>query len=258
MHTTTTTDPAAKDRTTSRRAGVLLAGLAALTGAALIGTFDAGVANAATLAGPYTVTASPYLNEHTSASTSAPVAGTIPHGASVYISCQTTGSYYNGTDIWDQLPNGLYVTDDLVTTPVYDGFSPGIANCANLTGAVGRTVSYNEGAAGQCTWWAINEFHGYTGLYPALTNPANNGNAEYWAINAAYNGWTVSASPRVDSIVVFPPYVNGALSDGHVAWVTAVGAGTITFTEMNGTAGPYRVDTRTVVPASSVRYILAP
>ena len=70
---------------------------------------------------------------------------------------------------------------------------------------MGRTVSYNEGATGQCTWWAINEFHAFDGLYPNLVAPGNNGNAQYWAGNAIYNGWTVTATPRVDSIAVFPP-----------------------------------------------------
>src|ERR1700728_5201858 len=48
----------------------------------------------------------------------------------------------------------------------------------------GRTLSYDEGAAGYCTWWAIHQFHAYTGLYPDLFDPANDGDAQYWATNA--------------------------------------------------------------------------
>jgi surface antigen len=218
-------------------------------------------ANATAAAGPYTVTATPYLNEHNGPSTADAVVGNLPHGSTTLVACQTTGTTYNGTDIWDKLPNGSYVTDDLLTTPVFDGFSPGIARCpAPPAPAVktGRTATGNEGTPGQCTSWAITEFHAFTGLYPYLLDPANDGNAEYWATNAAYDGWTVTATPRINSIVVFPSGVNGAESDGHVAWVTKASGGQITFTEMNGTAGPGLVDTRTVTPAASVRYILAP
>jgi surface antigen len=122
----------------------------------------------------------------------------------------------------------------------------------------GHTLTYNEGARGYCTWWAIDQFHAYTDLYPDFFDPANNGNAEYWTTDAAYNGWTVTSTPRADSIAVFLPGVNGAESDGHVAWVTAVSGPRVTITEMNGPAGWNVVDTRTVTPAPSVTYILAP
>jgi surface antigen len=122
----------------------------------------------------------------------------------------------------------------------------------------GNTLTYNEGARGYCTWWAIGQFHAYTGLYPDFFDPANNGNAEYWTTDAAYNGWTVTSTPRVDSIAVFTPGVNGAESDGHVAWVTAVSGPRVTITEMNGPAGWNVEDTRTITPAPSVTYILAP
>ena len=62
-------------------------------------------------------------------------------------------------------------------------------------------------------------------MYPDTLNPANTGDAKYWATNAGYNGWTVTSTPRVDSIAVFQPGVNGAdPPSGHVAWVTAVPA----------------------------------
>ncbi len=52
--------------------------------------------------------------------------------------------------------------------------------------------------------------------------------------------------------------MDGALSNGHVAWVTSVSGSEITISEMNGPAGWNVVDTRTLIPASPVRYILAP
>ena len=94
-------------------------------------------------------------------------------------------------------------------------------------------------------------------LLPDLVAPGNNGDAQYWAGNATYNGWTVSATPRANSIAVFPVGTNGAGSVGHVAWVTAVAGANITVTEMNYVVWN-DVDTRTLTPAPSVRYILAP
>jgi surface antigen len=77
--------------------------------------------------------------------------------------------------------------------------------------SVGRTVTSNTGAAGQCVFWALNAFHQYDGLYPnTVDTAANNGNAMYLAANAAFNGWTVSSTPRANSIAVFQPGVDGA------------------------------------------------
>lgn len=123
--------------------------------------------------------------------------------------------------------------------------------------SIGRMLSSNSGVAGQCVWWALNEFHQYNGLYPDTIAPGNNGNAMYLAANAAYNGWTVSSTPRANSIAVFPPWVDLATGEGHVAWVTGVSGSYITISEMDA-PNPYVTDTRTLIPASSVRYILAP
>ena len=127
-----------------------------------------------------------------------------------------------------------------------------------VTPVMGETLGYNEGAAGFCTWWAIEEFHAYTGVYPDFYDPANDGNAGYWATDAAYDGWTVTSTPRIASIAVFPPGVDGADTDGHAAWVTAVTGSQITISEMNGLAGWGEVDTRVLTPGRAVRYILAP
>jgi surface antigen len=124
--------------------------------------------------------------------------------------------------------------------------------------SVGRTLTYDSGVAGQCVWWALNEFHQFDGLYPYTLDPANSGDAKYLATNAARNGWTVSSTPRVNSIAVFQPGANGAGSAGHVAWVTSVSGPYITVSEMNFTNGPGKTDNRTLIPASSVQYVLAP
>jgi surface antigen len=248
-------------------AGAAVAGTA-LTGALALG---AGTASAATV---FHATGRPSTNERSATWTGARIVGSLPYGATVDVVCQTTGTPVLGSDIWDRLPSGAYVSDYWVSTPVYGGFSPGLSRCpasspaatptptprptASPTGrAVGVTTNHNQGVPGQCTSWADEEFHARSGLWPDFTGP-DSGDARYWAVNAARKGWTVTSTPELDAVVVFPPGVNGAESDGHVAWVTAVSGDHITFSEMNGTAGPGRVDNRTVVPASSVRYILAP
>lgn len=242
-----------KIRTTLAAAAALAATLAP----AVVGTT---AASAATAYGPYLTVASPSLNERSAPSTSAAIVGSLPYRSTIYISCQTSGSLVGASVVWDRLTSGAYVSDYWTNTPGVDTWTPSIPQCGPATppnAAVGRTVSYNEGATGQCTWWAINEFHAYSGLFPNLVAPGNNGNAEYWAGNAGYNGWTVTAVPRVGSIAVFPPYANGAGAVGHVAWVVAVNGTSITVTEMNYAAWD-RVDTRTLTPNATVRYILAP
>jgi surface antigen len=254
-------DPAAPGRFARRVAAAVLVPLAAVS---LGLTAVAGPAEAAAAYGPYLSVASPSLNERSAPTTAATVVGSLAYHSSIEISCQTSGSLVVASTVWDKLTNGDFISDYWTNTPGQDTWTAAIPRCAATqpspppTVRVGRTAAGNEGTAGQCTYWAIEEFHAYSGRYPYLIDPADDGDARYWATNAAYDGWTVSPTPRVDSIVVFPPGVNGALSDGHVAWVTRVSGSTITFTEMNGPSGPYNVDTRTVTPASTVRYILAP
>jgi surface antigen len=246
--------------------GSAVAAGAVVAAMAIPGT--AGATNLLSAGANYSVTASPSLNERSAPSTSAAIVGSLPYGTGVDVICQTTGSYVLGSDIWDHLSNGAYVSDYWLNTPVFDGYSPGLPQCGSQpaptptptptpTATVGRTVSYDQGYPGQCTWWADYEFHAFSGLWPDFTGP-NNGNAEYWASNAAAKGWTVVSHPVVHSVAVFPPGANYAGSVGHVAWVYAVSGNTISVSEMNFTYGPYRTDTRTMVPASSVRYILAP
>jgi surface antigen len=234
--------------------------LASVTAAALALTFIPVTAAHATAYGPYLTVASPSLNERSAPSTSASVVGSLPYHSTIYVACQTSGSLVGASTVWDQLTNGAFISDYWTNTPGQNTWTSSIARCGTAPtqqAAVGRTVSYDEGSAGECTWWAINEFHAYSGYYPNLVAPGNNGDAQYWAGNAVYNGWTVTATPRVNAIAVFPPWTNGSGSVGHVAWVTGVSAGRITVTEMNYVAWN-QVDTRTLSPASTVRYILAP
>jgi surface antigen len=250
------------DQQCNRPMSKIRTAICAAVALATVGPLVATAAPATAFAGygPYLTVASPSLNERSAPSTSATVVGSLAYHSTIYIACQTSGSLVGASLIWDHLTSGAYVSDYWTNTPGQNTWTASIPRCGTTpppTATVGRTVSYNEGAAGQCTWWAIYKFHTFTGLYPNLVAPGNNGNAMYWAGNAVYNGWTVSPTPRVGSIAVFPQYTNGAGSVGHVAWVTAVAGGSITVSEMHFPTFNV-VDTRTLTPVSTVRYILAP
>ena len=134
--------------------------------------------------------------------------------------------------------------------------------CSPEHRAVGQTQATNPVSnpayAGQCTWAVEELWHQATGSYLA-----ESGDAWQWADVAANYGWTVTTTPSVRSIVVFPRGVAGAhTTTGHVSWVTAVtqhNDGTyIDVTEMNWTYGPGNWDTRTLKTEAGLTYILAP
>ncbi len=81
----------------------------------------------------------------------------------------------------------------------------------------GNGSTLNRFAFGQCTYWANMRYHALTGYWvPWL------GNAYQWAYGAQTSGWVVSATPRVPSIIVLQPYVQGAGGYGHVAVVERI------------------------------------
>lgn len=90
---------------------------------------------------------------------------------------------------------------------------------------------------GYCTWYVKDR-------RPDLPNMLGNGGE--WVANAKSQGYSTGSKPQVGAV---------AETSGHVAYVEAVnGDGTITISEMNGTAGFGNVGSRNV-PASSYNYI---
>jgi surface antigen len=97
-----------------------------------------------------------------------------------------------------------------------DGYDPG-----QSTGLpppqTGNGSTLNRFAFGQCTYWANMRYHALTGYWvPWL------GNAYQWVYGAPSAGWVVSATPKVPSIIVLQPYVQGASGYGHVAIVERI------------------------------------
>lgn len=99
-----------------------------------------------------------------------------------------------------------------------DGYDPGQSTSTNLPPPqTGNGSTLNRFAFGQCTYWANMRYHALTGYWvPWL------GNAYQWAYGAQSSGWVVSATPRVPSIIVLQPYVQGAGGYGHVAVVEKI------------------------------------
>ena len=214
------------------------------------------------------IMASPCLNTRSGPTTSAAVQGCIPYNASIAIDCTAYGTavngYYGTETLWDHTSYGGFsgfVSDSWV----YTGTSQPVAPACSAPPpppssgrAMGQTESRNMAVAGQCTWGALEQWHQATGYYPYLT-----GNAKDWANSARAHGWTVVLDAQPRSIVVFQPGVQGAdPTYGHVAWVTSTQRRSdglyITMTEMNGTAGPYKYDVRTLKDIAGMSYILAP
>src|SRR3954469_10177196 len=139
---------------------------AALVAVTAIGMGVGATSAQASSYGPYLTLASPSLNERSAPSTSAAVVGSLAYHSTIYIACQTSGSNVGGSVIWDRLTNGAFISDYLTTPPGNLTWTSSIPRCGTTpppapTAAVGRTVSYNEGGSGQCTWWAIDRFHAF-------------------------------------------------------------------------------------------------
>jgi surface antigen len=256
-----------KSKHTSRRTigAAVLAVLGATVGMVVV---TSGVSPASAV-GTGRIMASPCLNARSGPNTSAPVQGCIPNNVSVAIDCTATGTavngYYGTESLWDHTSYGGfsgYVSDSWVYTGTSQPVAPTCGAVApppvTAGRAMGQTESRNLAVAGQCTWGALEQWHNTTGYYPYLR-----GNAKDWAGSARAHGWTVVADAQPRSIVVFQPGVQGAdRTYGHVAWVVSTQRRSdglyITMVEMNGTAGAYHYDTRTLKDIAGMSYILAP
>ena len=92
---------------------------------------------------------------------------------------------------------------------------------------VGGTL--NHFSLGECTYWADLRYHQLTGYWVPWT-----GNAYQWAAGAAASGWVVSSTPKVPSIIVLQPGVQGAYGVGHVAVVERINSdGSVYTSNMN-------------------------
>jgi RHS repeat-associated protein len=128
------------------------------------------------------------LNERTGPGLAFPGVGALPSGGTVDIACQwRSGSYANGSSIWDQLGNGTWVADGYVTTPQVNQFTPGIPQCASAPSA----PSYA---------YPIPQSYGRPGSTPYGHNPTSVTADPVNTLTGAY--WTQATDLRLPGIGV--------------------------------------------------------
>ncbi len=109
----------------------------------------------------------------------------------------------------------------------------------------------NPFSPGQCTWWADYRYHQLTGFAIPWS-----GNASAWAYNAAgYDGWVVSDTPRVPSIIVLQPGVQYASGWGHVAIVERINPDGSVYTSNYNVVGWGVLSYATYHPGSGVSFV---
>jgi surface antigen len=108
----------------------------------------------------------------------------------------------------------------------------------------------NGSSFGQCTYWADIRYHQLTGWWVPWS-----GNAAQWAAGAAASGWVVSSTPRVPSIIVLQPGVEGAFSIGHVAVVERINSDGSVYTSNMNWSGWDVVSYVTFTPGPGVSFV---
>jgi len=129
---------------------------------------------------------------------------------------------------------------------------PGISSSGYASAKKGGSNPYPYPA---CTWWADDRFHQLHNFYvPWRTNA----NAYQWKDRAAENGWRVSGSPTVGSIIDLQPGVQGAGYLGHVGLVEQVlSNGHVIASSMSWGAYPNQVTDWQFAPGSGVTFLSA-
>src|SRR5215472_17508838 len=202
------------------------------------------------------------LNARKGPGTAFPVVRLVPNGGAIDITCQVHGEVINGSNIWNKLADGSFVTDFYCDTARFNDFSPPIPVCKDAPqppvqpGIKGDDYPYKDSQpdfdggdrwgfyARECTSfvaWRMNQLagkfsNGMSGPKGAPTDApiAVWGNGDHWASHARNIGFRVDNTPSVGAIAHFDPGISGAGSMGHVAYVAQVnGDGTIVIEEYN-------------------------
>ena len=142
------------------------------------------------------------------------------------------------------------------TAVTQDGYDPGDVTFAGVQAAPASANSggLNRFFYGQCTYWANKRYHDLTGVWvPWL------GNADEWAWQAPAYGWNTSSTPRLHSIMVFQPYIEGAGYYGHVAIVESINGTDILTSNWNAAGAAWATTTYIHnYPRQGVTFIWAP
>ena len=184
----------------------------------------------------------------------------------------STRQVVNGSNIWNQLADGTFVTDVYCDTPNFNRFSPPIPVCKYASGIKGDDYPYKDAPTDpevvdpwnfyctECTSfvaWRMNQLgvnftNGMSGPNGAPPNddPVY-GNGEHWADHAQTLGFLVDNTPTVGTVAHYAPNVSGAGDLGHVAYVAQVnGDGTIVVEDYNWYPPHAYSNPPRVIPAS--------
>ncbi len=111
----------------------------------------------------------------------------------------------------------------------------------------------NPFSFGQCVWWADQRYYQLHGIFvPWRINAM----AANWINRAREFGWHVSGIPKVGSIMVLQPGVQGAYSAGHVAVVEhLLSHGSVIASSMNWGSRPTMVTNSTFHLGPGVAFV---
>jgi len=212
------------------------------------------------------------VNARKGPGTSFPVVHSIANNSAIDIKCQVQGQIVNGSDIWNALADGTFVSDFYCDTPNFNRFSPPIPVCKYASGIKGDDYPYKDAPTDpevvdpwnfyctECTSfvaWRMNQLgvnftNGMSGPNGAPPNddPVY-GNGEHWADHAQTLGFLVDNTPTVGTVAHYAPNVSGAGDLGHVAYVAQVnGDGTIVVEDYNWYPPHAYSNPPRVIPAS--------
>jgi surface antigen len=133
-----------------------------------------------------------------------------------------------------------------------NGVQPGSISSQAPRGGAAIGTS-NPFPFGQCVWWADQRYYQLHGIFvPWRTNAM----AANWVNRAREFGWHVSGIPKVGSIMVLQPGVQGAYSAGHVAVVEQLlSSGSVIASSMNWGSNPTMVTDSTFHLGPGVAFI---
>jgi surface antigen len=203
------------------------------------------------------------LNARKGPGTNFPVVHNLANNSPIDISCQVHGEVVNGSNIWNRLADGTYITDFYCDTANFNAFSPPIPVCKDAPqppaqpGIKGDDYPYKDSQpdapggdrwafyARECTSfvaWRMNQLG--VNFSNHMTGPNGTagtfGNGDTWAANARAIGFRVDNTPSAGAIAHFDDNHSGSGPSGHVAYVAQVnGDGTIVIEEYNWAPFPY-------------------
>jgi hypothetical protein len=177
--------------------------------------------------------------------TSFPVVHSVANNSPIDITCQVHGEVVNGSNIWNKLADGTFVSDFYCDTPHFNAFSPPIPVCKDAPQPSparpvikGDDYPYKDSQpdfdggdrwafyARECTSfvaWRMNQLGvNFSNHMKGPNGTAGTfGNGDTWAANARATGFRVDNTPSVGRhLIVQPKFRPGApLVAGRNKWV---------------------------------------